>query len=46
MTENEKIIYQIEQMKAAIKTLKIKTDGINLHLAAVERQMRTMRQKK
>ncbi|HEV2349313.1 MAG TPA: hypothetical protein VG028_05635 [Terriglobia bacterium] len=46
MTENKKMSDQIRVLKAAIRTLKINVDGTKLHLAALERQMKTIRQKK
>ena len=46
MTENEKIAYQIKEMKTAIKKLKNSVNGVNLHIAALEREVRKIAKKK
>jgi hypothetical protein len=45
MTENEKIAFQIKEMKGAIKKLKNSVGGINLHLDALEREVRKIAKK-
>lgn len=46
MTKDEKRDFQIEEMKKAIKKLKVSVDGINLHIAAIQRQVRALAKKK